>query len=257
MEKIFIKNRAGQKLAVIVERPAASSGLAFVMHGLGGFKEQPHIIILAERLLNHGYTTVRFDTTNTVGESDGQYEDATASGYYRDLEDVIAWAQLQPWYQAPLVLAGHSLGGLATALFAEKHPSLVKALAPISTVVTGKATFESDYYREILPEWKRTGWRVSESRSKPGVIKRLKYSFVEDALRYDLLPDIDKLTMPVFLAVGEKDASTTPASQKPLFDGLKGPKEIHLIRNAEHTFREASELEELRRAFDAWLNTLD
>lgn len=70
----------------------SQQGLAFVMHGLGGFKEQPHLQVMAKAFLANGYTVVRFDTTNTFGESDGRYEDATTTNYYEDLEAVIAWA---------------------------------------------------------------------------------------------------------------------------------------------------------------------
>lgn len=48
MEKITIKNRKGQKIAVILEESENSKGLVFVMHGLGGFKEQPHIETFAD-----------------------------------------------------------------------------------------------------------------------------------------------------------------------------------------------------------------
>lgn len=37
--KTFIKNRNDKKIAVVVEENSNSKGLAFVMHGLGGFKE--------------------------------------------------------------------------------------------------------------------------------------------------------------------------------------------------------------------------
>jgi AICAR transformylase/IMP cyclohydrolase PurH len=92
MEKLFIKNRKKQRIAVIVELNSQQKGLAFVMHGLSGFKEQPHVITVAEAFFERGFTIVRFDTTNTIGESDGKYEDATLTNYYQDLEDVIGWA---------------------------------------------------------------------------------------------------------------------------------------------------------------------
>ena len=48
MEKIFIKNRKNQNVSVIIEKVDNQKGLVFVMHGLGGFKEQPHIEIFAK-----------------------------------------------------------------------------------------------------------------------------------------------------------------------------------------------------------------
>jgi len=93
--KTFIKNRDGAKVCVVVEGPGTKNKLAFVMHGLGGNKKQGHIRAMAEAFLELGYTVVTFDTTNSFGESDGNYEDATITNYYADLEDVIAWASEQ------------------------------------------------------------------------------------------------------------------------------------------------------------------
>lgn len=274
MEKLFIKNRKGQKMAVVVEcaeiPPPSGGGLAFVMHGLGGFKEQPHIQAMAEVFLEHGYTVVRFDTTNTFGGSDGNYENATTTNYYADLEDVIAWAgglsfgvskdsppQPQPWYQEPFVLAGHSLGGLCTALYAQRHPEKVKALAPLGTVVSGKLSMETPRRSDTWQEWKRTGWEEHESASKPGVIKRLPWSHMEDRLKYDLLPEVHKLTMPVLLVVGERDESCPPEHQKILYAALPGPKELHIIPGAPHTFRDPKHLEELKSIIEQWIQKLE
>src|SRR3990172_5193273 len=134
MQKVFIKNRRGLKISVLVETAENQKGLAFVMHGLGGYKEQPHLETIAKLFKENGYTVVRFDTTNTIGESEGNFEDATITNYYEYLEDVIKWSGTQKWYMEPFVLVGHSLGGISTALFAENYPEKVKALAPISTV---------------------------------------------------------------------------------------------------------------------------
>jgi alpha/beta superfamily hydrolase len=89
MEKIFIKNRQNQNIAIVINKHENSKGIAFIMHGLGGFKEQPHIQLMASTFFEQGYTTILFDTTNSIGESDGKYEDATMQNYYEDLEDVI------------------------------------------------------------------------------------------------------------------------------------------------------------------------
>jgi pimeloyl-ACP methyl ester carboxylesterase len=255
-EKIFIKNRKGQRISVLVERPEKPVGLAFIMHGLGGSKEQPHIELYAKAFLENGYTSVRFDTTNTFGDSDGNYEDATTTNYYEDFEDVIEWAKNQTWYKEPFCLVGHSLGSICVILYAEKHPDLVKAIAPTSTVVSGKLSLETEKYRNVLEEWKKTGWRVDKSTSKPGLVKRLRWSHVEDRLKYDVLPEANKLTMPVLLMVGDNDDSTPQAHQQLLYEKIPGRKEMHVLKGAPHTFREEKHLDEIRQIFDKWIKGL-
>jgi pimeloyl-ACP methyl ester carboxylesterase len=256
--KTVISNRQNQKIVVLIDQEPDEKGLAFVMHGLGGFKEQPHIETMAEALKEKGYTVVRFDATNSFGESEGNYEDATATNYYHDLEDVIAWAKSQSFYQEPFILAGHSIGGLCTALYAEKYPKKVKALAPISTVVSGKLSMEAHEKHDPagFAKYRETGWDIKPSTSKPGVIKKLKWSHVEDRLKYDLLPDVKKLTMPVLLVVGEEDYVVPPSDQQILFQALPGPKELHIIKGAPHTFKEPEHLAELKLIFSNWLKKL-
>jgi len=143
MKKLFIKNRKGLKISVLMEENPDAKGLVFVMHGLGRFKEQDHIQTFANAFKENNYTVIRFDTTNAFGESEGKYEDATITSYYEDLEDVINWAKDEKWYQEPFVLCDHSLGGICTGLYAGKHPDDARALAPISTVVSGELSVEA------------------------------------------------------------------------------------------------------------------
>jgi uncharacterized protein len=250
--KIFIQNRNNKKLSVIVEESPNQKGLAFVMHGKGGFKEQAHIQIFADVFKENGFTAVRFDARDTIGESEGKMEDATITGYYQDLEDVINWAKTQSWYMEPFWLAGHSLGGICIALYAENHPAMIKALAPVSTVVSGKLSYEAHDPKE-LEEWKRTGWNIRESRSKPGVIIKSKWTNMEDRLNYDLLKNTDKLKMPVLLIVGDKDTSTPLKHQQILLESLPGKKELHIIKGAPHTFKESAHLKEIKDIFNDWI----
>jgi pimeloyl-ACP methyl ester carboxylesterase len=257
MEKIFIRNRKDQKIAVLIEKNESQKGLAFIMHGLGGFKESGQIAAIAETFKKNGYIAVRFDTANTYGESEGDPEDATVTNYYEDLEDVIRWASSQDWYIEPFVLAGHSLGGICTSFFAENYPPKIKALAPISTVVSGKLSVATKHHKEIDEEWKRKGFREWESSTRPGVTKRLKWLHIEDRLKYDLLEKVNNLIMPTLLIVGEFDATTPLEHQQILFKALPGPKELHIIKGAKHTFMDQEHLEELKRIFEEWIKRLD
>jgi len=256
MEKLFIKDRQNQNIAVILDRDKNQKGLVFVMHGLGGFKEQDHIQAFGSVFREKGFSVVYFDTANTLGESDGKYENATVTNYYEDLEDIIGWAETQKWYQEPFVLVGHSLGGICISLYAENFPNKVLALAPISTVVSGKLSIEAHkkYDPEEFKKWEETGWQEKKSRSKPGIIKRLPWSHIEDRLKYDLVPKANNLTMPVLLIVGENDTSTPPDHIRILYNKLPGPKEFHIIKNAPHTFRDKKHLEEIRTIFSNWID---
>lgn len=254
MEKLFIKNRKEQNISVLVEKSREDAPLAFVMHGLGGNKEQPHIRLSAETFLENGFTVVRFDTVHTYGESGGNPEDETVTVDFADLEDVILWAKTQPWYKQPFFLAGHSLGGMCTALYAERFPEQVAGLAPISTVVSGALSMKTEKYSSnLLHEWEKAGMRITQSESTPGLMKRLKWSHMEDRMRYNLLAEAKKLTMPVLLIVGEFDDSTSPAHQKTFFDVLPGPKEMHVISGAPHTFREPKHLQEIKQILCNWI----
>lgn len=252
--KTFIESRDGNKVSVAVEGSEKSGKLAFVMHGLGGSKEQPHIRAMAEAFLEDGYTVVTWDAVHTFGESTGgNYEDATITNYYADLEDVVNWASAQPWYVEPFVLCGHSLGGISVALYAEKHPEKLKALAPISTVVSGELSMETK--GDDLEAWKQDGYRVTMSHDGKHE-KRLKWAHMEDRMKYNLLENVDKLTMPVLMIVGERDDPTPPKHQQILYEQLPGPKELHVIKGALHSFYERHEQVELKSLVKAWLGGL-
>lgn len=254
MEKLFIKNRKGQKVCVIVEQSNSQKGLVFIAHGLSGNKEERSIQVTADVFLEHHFTVVRFDTTNTFGESDGCYENATVTSYYEDLEDVISWATTQEWYQEPFTLAGFSLGGLTVGLFSQKYPEKVCALAPISPVISGMLSIEAHTRTDSQYEKRRkeTGWNEVKS-SRPGIIKRLPYSYLEDQLKYDLLIEASKLTMPVLLIVGERDTSTPHDHIQLFYDALHCQKELHIIENAPHVFSSAEQLAELKNLFSTWI----
>ena len=260
MEKLFIKNRQGQKICVVVDRVPNQKGIVFVAHGLSGTKDESHIELFAQTFVEKEFTAVRFDTTNTFGESDGQYEDATLTGYIHDLEDVIAWARTQEWFVEPFYLIGHSLGGFSVAWYAEHHSGQVKAVAPISPVVSG--TLSEEAHKKFFPkryeEWQETGWRVEERSSKPGTYKRLKWSHMVDRRNHSLLPDATKLTMPVLLVVGQMDTSILPTHVAQLHDAIPGNNKTYIVvPGVPHNFRSEKELSELKRIVGDWIDSVE
>lgn len=253
MEKIFIENKHGEKIAVLVDKVAEPVGLAFIAHGLGDSKDSLHVQKITETLLANNYNVVRFDARNTFGESDGKFEDATVTSYLEDLETVIAWAKKQKFYFAPFVLCGHSIGAMTTVLYAEKNPQEVKALAPFSVVVNADLSKEQ-YTAEELKDWEQSGW-LTEDWGWSEI--HLKYAYWQSKMNYNLLKEVDKLVMPALLVVGEHDHCTFPKHQQILFDHLPGKKELHIIKDAPHTLRDERHLLELQSILDKWLKSLN
>ncbi len=248
--KTFITNRDNNKISVVVEEGGDETKLVFLMHGLGGNKEKPELRVMAEAFIEDGYIVVTWDAVHTFGESEGGlFEDATISNYYADLEDVIDWAGMQNWYIEPFVLCGHSLGGISTAVYAQRYPEKVKALAPIATVVNGELRME--IYTDVIDEWKSKGTWTRPRHG--GGYRTLKWSHMEDGMKYDLTNEADKLTMPVLMVVGSNDTSTPPSHQRILYDLIPGDKEMHVIEGAEHGFYQQHEREELKQIIKRWL----
>ncbi|MFA6325007.1 MAG: alpha/beta fold hydrolase [Candidatus Paceibacterota bacterium] len=260
MEKFEIKNRKGLKIVGDILKPINPKGLGFVLHGLGGYKDQLHIKILADTLFENNYIVINFDATNSIGESEGSYENATMQNHYEDLADVINWAKTQTWYIEPFILAGHSLGGFAVAKYAEEFPQEVKGVFPYAAVYSGKDSFEASekFKAEEIKEWKETGWTHKTSTSKPWVKMKLPWSHMEERLMHDLKLKVDRLTMPVLFVVGEFDTSCPPYQQKNFYDLLPDgtEREFHIIKGARHTFREPEQLNQLKEIFSIWLNKI-
>jgi pimeloyl-ACP methyl ester carboxylesterase len=255
MAKEFILNRKNLKIYVLIEQSKAPRGLVFIMHGLGGYKEQPQIQAFTDVFREYGFTVVRFDTTNSIGESDGKFEDATTTNYYEDLEDVITWSHNQPWYKEPFVLIGHSIGGYSVALYTEINPEKVVAVAPIAPVVSGRlrmSAFER-YEPEMLKNWQATGWWIRSSASRPGITFKLPWTFITNSMTDDLLPLAQRLTMPFLTIVGEHDTLAPPEYVSELFSAVLGPKELHIIKDAPHNFREKRHLNEIKAIIGKWI----
>ena len=252
--RVFIQNRKSQKISVLVEKQDNQRGLVLVMHGLGGFKEQPHIQAFADSFKEEGFTVIRFDTTNTLGsrESEGNYEDATVTNYFADLEDVIKWARSKEWYEEPFILAGHSLGGLCTSLYAIKYPQEVKALAPLAASLGGKYSFDNKPKEEIK-KWEKEGFSLRKSTSRPGLVRKLKWAYMIDLRKYDLIKDVNKLTMPILLIVGEDDKRHV-SDQELFFKKLQGKKELHIIKGANHDYK--GKLNEVKKIMKNWIEKL-
>jgi hypothetical protein len=249
MEKTFIKNRKGLKIAILVEEVENQKGLAFLMHGFLSSKEHPLLIEAAKILKENNFTIVSFDATNSLGESEGRMEDGTTTGYLEDLEDVISWSKTQKWHDNEFFLVGQSMGGYCIANYATRNTN-VRGLILFSPKVTGDSPKELE-----IEELKIKGFVEWESHSTPGVFKRKGYKYFEDEINHNLLNIVEKIKCPALIISGDEDEVIPIEQQKMLFDKIKSKKELYIFKNGDHNLKGRENSEELYNIINNWIKS--
>ena len=255
----IIINRHGLSIVIEVAVQAGQAkGLAFIHHGVSGYKEQQQIQKICDVFYQNDYHVVTFDGTHSFGESGGSLINFTATTHIEDLEDVIQWTASQAFYVEPFVLAGTSMGGFSSMMYAIRQPDKVKALAPISTATAGKHLAAS--YQEKDPvefaTWQKNGSIPKSHRYNPAIKGDLSWRFLEDFSQYDIFDHLDRIKVPMLLVVGEHDRTVRIEQQKELYEALTMQKELHIIPGSGHTFIEPHELNVLGRHLDLWIKKI-
>lgn len=251
--EVVIQNQLGADLVLVIDKRSTPRGVVIVAHGLGGNKDEPEILALAESFKKHNFTVVRYDASNARGESGGYVEDAKTATYIQDMTAVVDWTKAQSWFKQPLVLAGHSLGATSAALYAEAHPGDVAGLVLISGVVSGTLHFQ-EAPKRTPADWEQTWQQISNSLGQEGPDGSVNwFAFMIDLLRFNLLKESGDLSMPVLIIVGEKDELAPVTHQQRLYNSLPGPKELKIIAGAGHSLESPTELSQLKLIVGNWL----
>jgi len=241
MEKVFIKNRNGLKLALRVTLPKNASKLVFLEHGLGARKEYPHMLVMEEVFAENGYNVVNMDAANSLNESESSPEGITFSGHYQDLEDVIAWAKTQSFYTEPFALAGQSLGAAAIILFAGTYPEKVNLLVSASFPwVKGKEKANDD---EMLRAIAKNGFYDKVSKTTGRTLRMYK-SFLDDVAKTDFTDAAKNITADTFLIVGTLDSENHIENNKKLYKLLQCKKTLMLLPDVPHDLANTPETKE-------------
>lgn len=129
IQKKFTLDGDHGKLAVVLETPPKKETYPIVMiiHGFNASKDMDLLVELSKQLHKKGIATIRFDF-NGHGESEGSFLDMTAYNELEDTRKVYEYINSLPNIKS-VSMAGHSLGGVITAMFAaEKGADKIKKI---------------------------------------------------------------------------------------------------------------------------------
>lgn len=249
IEKVFVQNKRNEKLAGLRDLPTAKQDkfpTIVLVHGFGAGKTENGMFDdLAEHLSLHGYQVYRFDFAG-LGESEGTYSFMTLTKQAEDLESILNFVKIQPTVDNfRLGLVGMSLG---TAVITAFQPKNVGAL-----VYLGSVSEPHNTLRELFG----TGYRpdgTSVRITSEGKRVEMQSDFWKDFDNYDLPNLIKNIQIPILFIHGEKDSKVGVESAKLYFDNANIPKELKVIKNADHGFYEPAERKEMVDLTESWFD---
>lgn len=223
-ERVAFTNRRGQRLCGIAHRPdRPPKAAAILCHGMGSSKESEKFILLGRDLSARGVLALRFDFACS-GESEGKFEEVTYSGEAEDIAaayDVVAQTGVEK-----IGVVGSSMGGTAALLFAAGGPPLA-ALATIAAPVHPEKFAERFLTDQLRREWRERGFIVYQGL-------RLNSTLLEDVERLDVAAAARKISAPVLVLHGDRDATVPVDEARELYGALAGPKRLVILKDADH-----------------------
>ena len=229
-----ILNLKGLKISTIIDYPKElTHKLAILCPGYLDTKDYLHLKDLAQKLQNNGYTVVRFDPTGTW-ESEGDILDYTVTQYLDDIKSIYL-NMVEDYAYTNILIAGHSLGGMISLLYASRNPSVSKVLA-----IMPSSPYSMALANNKRKKWKEDGFRLSH-RDIPNEDNRkefkVPYSHLEDRDKYNVIDDVKLIKVPIVFIAGGADALINPKEVKRIKNNANNPKELIIIDNIGHDYR--------------------
>ena len=255
-QRFTLQNTKGLTIVGDVLRHPQQRGVAVVVHGIGAYRSEPLIQALTEAAYEADFTVVRYDATNSFGESGGQLKDMRFGTYADDLAKVLDWVKTQNWGKGPYTLVGHSLGSAASLHYAAAHTTDIAKLVLVSCVVGGHWWLKAheDAIPDTLKAWRESGVLPKSHPILKDRSGEVSWAYAEDIQKHDFIKnDAPKVTCPVLMVVGSIDPITPVAAQKDLQQALAGEAKLHVVQGCGHTYKSSAQRQELKDTITAWL----
>ena len=118
----------------------------------------------------------------------GEFRNLTISGQMLVVSNAVSAHREKLAKGEPLVLMGSSLGGYLAALYAERHPKAVDRLVLLAPAFEFLKRWRARLSIQEIEKWKREG-SIPIFHYGSKTEQRLGYQFLEDAARYEAVPD--------------------------------------------------------------------
>ncbi|HVN23251.1 MAG TPA: alpha/beta hydrolase [Syntrophorhabdales bacterium] len=184
---------------------------AVLSHGLVSSKESSKYIYLSERFTAAGIAACRFDY-HGCGESGGNITQTTLTIRVRDLESVLDHLARHTSVDPDRIgILGSSFGGSTALVEAAKNQKI-----------------------RCVALW-ATPYMLENKEDESISDIHFESSIFEDFSTYDLLGEARKISRAIVVH-GELDEVVSCAEGKAIYDNVREPKKLIVIKGADHTF---------------------
>ena len=234
-ETLHFAGSTGARLEGALHTPEGPArGSVLLAHCFTCSKDLHTMTRLARGLAEAGYAVLRFDFTG-LGDSGGDFGETSISHDVRDL--VAAATTLIERGYGPCGLLGHSLGGAASLLAAER-------LRTVRSIVVLGAPSTASHVRRLVAEHEPT--IRAEGRATVTIAGRsfpIGVGFLDDLDAHDQLDHITALNRPLLVVHAVDDATVPVTEGERIFAAAEQPKGFVPLLGTDHLLqaREAAE----------------
>lgn len=234
----------GPELAGVLETPEGPTrGWGLIVHGFTLGKDSPATFRIARGLAAEGLGMLRFDCLG-LGDSDGEWGDGS---FTVKVEDTVRAAEaLAERGTPPQLLIGHSWGGAAAIVAAQRIPS-------VTAVVTIGAPSEpaniERHYDSVVDRVLEDGtasWPIG------GRELTLKRDFVEDVRGAELIARVRTLGRPLLVMHSPTDSTVDVDDAAEIFRAALHPRSFIALEGADHFLTAEGQADRAARIISAW-----
>ena len=239
--RIDFSNTAGERLAAALELPVRRTPKAYVLfaHCFTCGKDIRAASYIGRALADNGYAVLRFDFTG-LGGSEGDFANTNFSS---NVEDLVAAATfLRNEYQAPQILVGHSLGGTAVVVAAERIPE-------VQAVVTIAAPANPDHLLRNLDLKGDSGDTVVQIAGRDFTIKQ---QFIEDLRQIPATERLKRLDRALLVLHAPLDKVVSIDEASRLFQAARHPKSFVSLDGTDHLLSGLADAHYVADTISAW-----
>ncbi len=198
---------------------------------------------IAKALTENNISVVRFDFTG-LGSSGGDFAN---TNFTSNVDDLLKAANFMTEnFEAPQILIGHSLGGAAVLVAANKMPT-VKAVTTIGAPADSKHV--AHHFKEKREEILEKGEAEVCLVGRPFKIKK---QFIDDIENQNMIEAISKLDKALMIMHGPFDQTVGIENAGRIFSAAKHPKSYISLDDADHLLTRREDAEYAGRVIAEW-----